>query len=190
MGWCENNALVYYLFANAAGIKTRLVDIAGKFGPLKLTGHYFCESWIPEEASWCYVDPQFRIASIAGTEGHHISTLELKKLHDLGTIKGYIIGRYDRNTGEIVSQIVDGTNLSGDYFTGDLVLAYKFGYGNNKGFSKIKNFILYDTLLYAPFPVPGLNIMKHVCLKGFVISMVFTVILGVWFIASGKSRDS
>ncbi len=39
-GFCENRALVYYLFANAAGVKTRLVDIAGKFGPLKLTGHY------------------------------------------------------------------------------------------------------------------------------------------------------
>ena len=51
-GFCENNALVYYLFANAAGIPTRLVDMAGKFGPLKLTGHYVCESWIQEHSCW------------------------------------------------------------------------------------------------------------------------------------------
>ena len=51
-GFCENKALVYYLFANAAGVKTRLVDVAGRFGPLKLTGHYFCESWLPETNAW------------------------------------------------------------------------------------------------------------------------------------------
>ena len=57
-GWCGNYAVMFYLFANAADITTRLVDIAGKFGRLKLTGHYVCECWIPEHATWCFVDPQ------------------------------------------------------------------------------------------------------------------------------------
>ncbi len=95
-GFCENVALVYYLFANAAGIKTRLVDIAGKFGPVKLTGHYFCESWIPEEAAWCYVDPQMRIANVRTTQGKLLNFLELKKVFDLGLGQDLALRKYDR----------------------------------------------------------------------------------------------
>ena len=185
-GWCENNALVYYLFANAAGIKTRLVDIAGKFGPLKLTGHYFCESWLPEEAAWFYVDPQSRIANIKNARGRHISTLELKRLNDLGAFNGCTVRRYDPKTGELITQTTEETNMSSAYFLDDMVLAYKFGYGNNKSLSKIKNFINYSTLLYAPFPIPKLHRVKYLCLNGLWVSFILSILFGVRAIISRK----
>ena len=188
-GWCENNALVYYLFANAAGINTRLVDIAGKFGPLKLTGHYFCESWIPEEASWCYVDPQSSIANIANPEGHHITTLELKKIHDVRAFIGCTIRRYDNKTNGIITQTADESNITPEYFLGDIVLAYKFGYGNNKSISRITNFVKYTTLLYAPFPIPKLYLAKYICLYGFLVSIVLAILFGAGAVAVRKKGN-
>ena len=107
-GFCENVALIYYLFANAAGIPTRLVDIAGKFGPVKLTGHYFCESWIPEEACWCYVDPQMRIANVRTTQGKLLNFLELKKVFDLGLHQDLALRKYDRGTKTLVAGTAAG----------------------------------------------------------------------------------
>ncbi|MBN1291238.1 MAG: hypothetical protein JXB48_05300, partial [Candidatus Latescibacteria bacterium] len=94
-GWCENRALVYYLFANAAGIKTRLVDIAGKFGPLKLTGHYFCESWDTVQAKWFFVDPMSRVACIRDRDGKLLDTLEIKNLFDLDKFSDETVLTYD-----------------------------------------------------------------------------------------------
>jgi len=118
-GFCENKALVYYLFANAAGVKTRLIDVAGKFGPLKLTGHYFCESWIPEKGAWAYVDPQAGTANITDAQGRPVHTLGLKRLFDLNALSNCTVRRFDEASGEIVT-ISGSEHPAGlsDYFTG------------------------------------------------------------------------
>jgi hypothetical protein len=157
-GFCENRALVYYLFANAAGIKTRLIDLAGKFGPLKLTGHYFCESFIPEAAAWIYVDPQFGAARAVHRSGRLLHTLDLKRLFDLGSEAEVTYLVYDPDTRTLEPRPAGGGN---EYLVGDLVIAYKFGYGTAKSFSKIRNFLRYPTLLYSTFPVPGLIKIKY-----------------------------
>ena len=179
-GWCENKALVYYLFANASGIKTRLVDRAGKFGPLKLTGHYFCESWIPEYAKWVYIDPQLKNANILNRDGIPMHTVDLKKLVDLNALYGTTATVYDIETGALIQ--IDGDSLYNRIkmgMTGEIVFAYKFGYGNNKSFSKIKNFINYTTLLYAPFTLPQWYLVKYIFLYGFILSLIITLLSGI-----------
>ncbi len=186
-GWCENRALVYYLFANAAGIKTRLVDIAGKFGPLKLTGHYFCESWDPIQAKWYFVDPMSRAACIRDAKGRLLDTLEIKKLFDLDRFTEETVLTYDHATAELIPKSIDRF-YSGNkgYFIGDIVLAYKFGYPKNNGYSKFDHFLHYPTLLYAPFALPKLYLIKTVCLAGFAICLLLSVITAVVIVVHFK----
>lgn len=179
-GWCENRALVYYLFANATGIKTRLVDIAGKFGPLKLTGHYFCESWDPIQAKWFFVDPMSRVAHVTERSGKLLHSLELKKLFDLDKFTDETALTYDQSSQSLVSKPIDGFYASNKgYFTGDIVMAYKFGYPKNRTYSKLTHFLNYQTLLYAPFALPKLYLVKYTCLYGFIVSLILTVVFGV-----------
>lgn len=176
-GWCENSALVYYLFANAAGVATRLVDMAGKFGPLKLTGHYVCESWIPEKAIWCYVDPQFRIAFVTNPDGQLLTTLDIKRLADTGMLAHCLIRHFDDDSGALIDRDAKGFDQSvRDYLRGDIVLAYKFGYARSRDFSRLLHYLFYPTLLYATFPVPKLYRIKKLLLW---IAMAAAMVVGV-----------
>ncbi len=177
MGFCENKALVYYLFANAAGVKTRLVDMAGKLGPLKLTGHYFCESWIPEEGGWAFVDPQSGIASIRDPEGRLLHSVGVKKAFNAGAFALCALRLYDRSFG--IMTVAGGTfgGGLGEYFSGRPILAFKFGYGRNRGYSRITNFLSRPTLLYADFPLPRLYLLKLLAAAGLAASLFFLLIL-------------
>jgi len=175
-GFCENRALVYYIFANAAGIKTRLIHAAGKFGPLKLTGHYFCESYIPEAGTWMYVDPQSGVARARHREGKLLHTIDLKKLFDLGSEEEVIYSLYDEQTGTLADRTAREPNI---YLVGDVVIAYPFGYGRAKSFSKIRNFLRYPTLLYATFPVPPLLWVKVGAMAVFLASASLSFVLTV-----------
>ncbi len=179
-GWCENVALVYYLFANAANIPTRLVDVAGKFGPLKLTGHYFCESWVAEQSAWAYVDVQASIVFITRPNGQVLNTLELKKMVDLHSESTFIARTYNKKTGQLENQSTDNFYQTiADYLRHDIVLAYKFGYPGNKSYSKLSHFLSYPTLLYAPFKLPNRYRIKQICLIGFATGLVFTLLSGL-----------
>lgn len=173
-GFCENRALVYYIFANAVGIKTRLIHAAGKFGPLKLTGHYFCESYIPEARTWIYVDPTTGVARARHREGKLLHTLDLKKLFDLGSEEEVVYSLYDEETRSLIDQAAKEPNV---YLVGDLVIAYPFGYGRAKSFSKTQNFLRYPTLLYSTFPVPPLFWIKSVAMVVFLVSASLSFVL-------------
>ncbi|MDD8015713.1 MAG: transglutaminase-like domain-containing protein [Acidobacteriota bacterium] len=186
-GFCENKALVYYLFANAAGVKTRLVDVAGRFGPLKLTGHYFCESWLPETNAWAYVDPQANTALVTDPRGKPVHTLGLKRLFDLDALSNCAVRRYDDKSGEITT--IPGSEYPAglsDYLSGYPVIAYKFGYGNTAGFSKIKNFLHYPTLLYAEFTIPPLHFVRAALFYGFFAFLGLAVVS--WFLSRFGGR--
>lgn len=179
-GWCENRALVYYLFANAAGVPTRLVDLAGKFGPLKLTGHYFCESFDPVQAKWYFVDPMSSVAHITDPSGRLLDTLELKKLFDLAYIRYERALTYSLDTQSLADTGIETFMRSNrGYFTGDIVMAYKFGYPRNAGFKAVHHFLFCPTLLYAPFKIPSLYTIKIACLAGFVIGSVCALVAGI-----------
>ena len=189
-GWCENRALAYYIFANAAGVKTRLVDIAGKFGPLKLTGHYFCESWNPDLHRWFFVDPQSSAAHVRTEKGLLLNTLEIKRLFDIDAIDNCNVRTYDRETGELVTQGNDNFYKGNSgYFKGEIVLAYKFGYPKNKSYSKLLHFIRYPTLLYAPFELPQLYIIKNLCITGFASCLLISILFGICLVGVKKGKD-
>jgi hypothetical protein len=172
-GFCENRALVYFLFANAAGVTTRLVDLAGKFGPLKLSGHYFCESFIPEEGRWAYVDPQSGIADVRDGRGGLVNTIELQRLLETAAFEACVLRTYDPKADAIVSSRAEGRAGSlENYFTGDGVLAFPFGYENKPGLTRVWHFLTRSTLLYARFALPKIYRWKYVFLFGFVISAV------------------
>lgn len=182
-GFCENVALVYYLFANAAGIKTRLVDIAGKFGPLKLTGHYVCESWIPEHGAWCFVDPQSRVAHVKTAKGRLLNTLDIKRLVDLGVLDTCTVHRYNPTTGTMDGRdAVEFNEHMADYLADDLVLAYKFGYARNMTFSRLHDFLFYPTLLYATFAAPRLYLIKQALLIAAGLGGTISLILMFWIL--------
>ncbi len=179
-GWCENVALAYYLFANAAGIPTRLVDVAGKFGPLKLTGHYFCESWVAEQSAWAYADPQSSIAFITRPDGRVLHTLDLKKIVDLNAESTFTARTYNKETGQLENRPPnDFYKGVADYLKDDIVLAYKFGYPANKSYSRLTHFLNYPTLLYAPFQLPNHYLIKQTCLIGFAAGLALTLLSGI-----------
>jgi hypothetical protein len=179
-GWCENRALVFYLFANAACIATRLVDIAGKFGPLKLTGHYFCESWIPEHTAWCFVDPQSAIACITARDGRPLHTLDIKRRIGLDALEGCMARTYDASTGSVVDRDLAGFQHGfAGYFQREIVLAYKFGYSKNRTYSRLKHFLFYPTHLVATFALPNRYRVKWVFLGGFATTMAASLLLAL-----------
>jgi len=179
-GFCENRALVYYLFANAAGVKTRLVDMAGKVGRLKLTGHYFCESWIPEDGRWIFVDPQSGIASVRDPRGRLLHTVGVKKAFDAGAFAGCVLRMSDPAAATMVTApaaAAASADALGEYFSGRPVLAFKSGYGRNKSFSRLRDFFSYPTLLYADFPLPRLHVFRLLAGAGFAVSAVLALAL-------------
>lgn len=179
-GFCENRALVYYLLANAAGVPTRLVDVAGKAGVMKLTGHYFCESWVPEEAGWMYVDPQSSIARLRDPAGRLMTTLDLKRAFERGAFGAVDVRGYDAATKTLVD--FKGAALppsTGDYLAGYPVLAFKFGYGNSASFNRVRNFLFQPTLLYADFPLPALNLARLAALALAAGGLALTLIGGL-----------
>ncbi|MHB9029775.1 MAG: hypothetical protein ACYC9O_13495 [Candidatus Latescibacterota bacterium] len=187
-GFCENRALVYYLFANSAGVKTRLVDIAGKFGPLKLTGHYFCESWLPEQASWFIADPMSAAAYVQNAKGRLLSTLDVKKLFDADNFSGCTALTYDSAGDSLAMRPIDNFYAANEGYYNDIVLAYKFGYPRNKSYSRITHFLRYPTLLYAPFPLPKLHLVKTASLAGFAGGLALSVLLILSAFVSKRTR--
>jgi hypothetical protein len=188
--WCENKSLVYYLFANAAGVKTRLVDVCGQAGPLFsgkasplfLTMHYFCESWDPVQKCWYYVDPQMITANVRNSQGKLLNTIEIKNLFDTDEIDHCTIRTYNSDADSLVTGI-SPTFLSTKKFIGnDVILAYKFGYAKNKTYSKVKHFLHYNTMLYAPFSLPKLSLVKDTLLIVFSMSFILAILSGAYII--------
>ena len=128
---------------------------------------------------WMYVDPQINIAHVTNQDGRPLHTVDLKKIVDLHALSGSLFTTFDTETGTLVTK-------EGEKFyprikrglTGEIVFAYKFGYGNNKTFSKSKNFLYYTTLLYAPFALPKLYLIKYFFLYGFLVSFIVTLLFG------------
>ncbi|MCK4466685.1 MAG: hypothetical protein KAU83_13320, partial [Bacteroidales bacterium] len=98
---------------------------------------------------------------------------------DLNALVGSVATVYDVDTGTLIRK--EGESLHNrlkNGMTGELVLAYKFGYGNNKNFSKIRNFLNYTTLLYAPFTLPKLYMIKYIFMNGFIVCSIITLFSG------------
>jgi hypothetical protein len=78
--WCGNFAQIYYLFANSAGIRTRLVSVGGMLDGVKYSGHGFCESYLPEKGRWACVDVHSKILLMRDRDGRELNTLDLAEI--------------------------------------------------------------------------------------------------------------
>lgn len=159
-----------------------------------ITGHYFCESWIPEFALWAYVDPQTFLALVLNEEGIPYTTLQLKKCIDIDQFAGLTAISYDLESGSFVEKKEGDAEMNfrdnGLYsmLKGDIVIAYKFGYGNNRSHSKIKSFLNDTTLLYSPFSLPKTYLVKYISLYGFLTSLVLLILAGITTILIKRIR--
>ena len=189
-GFCENRALIYYLFANAAGVKTRLVDMAGKFGPLKLTGHYFCESWDPATHRWFLVDPQSSAARVMSQSGTPLNTVEIKHLFDTDSFGESTVLFWNGVSGSLETRPIESFYTANKYYyTGQIVIAFKCGYPRNATFNPLKTFFTRPTLLYAPFRLPRLYISKILAIWCAVVGIAGTCLFGAGYGLIRKGAD-
>jgi hypothetical protein len=115
-------------------------------------------------------------------------TSELKRMHDLGAVAGCFYREFDSGTGELTDKTAGDADLTPEYFKGDVAFGYKFGYGNSKSLSKVRNFIRHNTLVYAPFEIPKLCRIKYACLWGFPICLALTAVCGLVFLANNPQK--
>ena len=176
--FCELKALIYYLFANAVGIPTRLVDLMGTMGPIVLTGHYIAESWIPEEQAWMLVDPHTRdLAWVRDPSGRLLHTIALKHRYDAGTLADCTIRQYDRQTRELVTRpLASLSDQSMNWIRGPLVIAFKFGYPRNRGYSRLRTFFRRPTLLYSPLELPQPRRKLWWCLAALGLGLIALIV--------------
>lgn len=174
-GWCENLSVVYYLMANTAGIKTRIVQLGGKIGPMKLSGHAFDESWVPEQGRWIYVDPEEMIAYVQNSKtGVYLNGFELKQLANLNNYEGYTETIWDPGKKEIATQPL--TTIP-DVFKNDLALAYNLGFMRNKTFPRLRNYLFHPRMVLCEFTIPDYYVINRLLLYTALISFIILVIL-------------
>ena len=114
-----------------------------------------------------------------------------KKLFDVDEIENCTVLEYNRETEQLINRDIEKYYRGNqEYFTGDIVLAYKFGYPKNKTYSKLKYFFKYPTLLYAPFTLPKLYLVKNTCISGFIICLIASLIFGSILLTSVMARSS
>jgi hypothetical protein len=88
--YCANHAEIFAFMANAAGLPTRLVDVAGQVGDVAVGAHSFVETYIGEESRWIYVDLQLGIAGVKDAGGLQLSAAELLERIRRGTTESLI----------------------------------------------------------------------------------------------------
>ena len=116
---CANHAEIYAFMASAAGVPTRIIDIAGRKGGVDLGAHTFTESYLLEQNQWAFVDLQLHLAGVREPGGRYLSgadilehNLRLSGPRDL--VAHHLVGSNveDRAFGEansLVAKLVPGT---------------------------------------------------------------------------------
>lgn len=88
-GWCSSFAIIYGLFATAAGIPVRDVDSGGQIDGVNLSSHAFNELYIQELQQWAYTDMILGILHVRDeTTGRYMNTIQLTRLHEAGAVSG------------------------------------------------------------------------------------------------------
>lgn len=76
--WCGNYALVFNLFARAAGIKSRNISISRSYGGAEGNLHVFNEYYIPEQRSWAAIDLMFNNIMYTDASGKLLNAVDVK----------------------------------------------------------------------------------------------------------------
>ena len=80
-GYCTQHAQIFLLFANRAGLSTRLVVCARTKGNNFIhSGHSWIETWVPEQHRWAWGDPSFAFAYATNTKGELLNSIDISHL--------------------------------------------------------------------------------------------------------------
>jgi hypothetical protein len=132
----------------------------------------------------------FGAAHVQNTGGRLLNTLDIKKLFDADNFTGCTVLSYDAAGDSLTVKPIDDFYAGNKGYYNDIVLAYKFGYPRNKTYSRVEHFLKYPTLLYAPFELPPLHLVKTVSLFGFAGGGVLSLLLAaVIAVRRGRSGD-
>ncbi len=82
--WCAQFADIYALFANTAGVPTRLVSAGGRLDGVSLSAHGFAESYLAETGRWAYVDLFSRVVLVEDRSGRPLNAVDLFMLLQAG----------------------------------------------------------------------------------------------------------
>lgn len=98
-GYCTQHAQIFLLFANRAGLSTRLVVTARtKDNNFIYTGHSWIETWVPEQGRWAWGDPSYALAYAEDPKGNVINSVDLSHLRKHGAWEN-VTGRIYKDWG-------------------------------------------------------------------------------------------
>ena len=86
--WCDQFARIFALFANVAGVPTRLVSVTGRLDGVMLGAHGFDESFLAESGRWAYVDLFSRVVLVEDAQGRLLNAVDLLMLQRAGVTSG------------------------------------------------------------------------------------------------------
>ncbi len=76
--WCGIYAQIFDLFANAAQIKSRYIEIKRSYGSVSSGVHVFNEYFIPEQKAWAAIDIMFNNLAYIDGAGKYLNGVEVK----------------------------------------------------------------------------------------------------------------
>lgn len=80
-GYCTQHAQIFLLFANRAGLSSRLVVCARTKGNNFIhSGHSWVETWVPEQGRWAWGDPSFAFVYATNTKGEVLNSIDISHL--------------------------------------------------------------------------------------------------------------
>ncbi|GAB5561861.1 MAG: hypothetical protein SynsKO_35080 [Synoicihabitans sp.] len=88
-GYCTQHSQIFVLFANRAGLSSRLVVTARtKANNFIYTGHSWVETWVPEQDRWAWSDPSYALIYALDPKGKVLNSVDLSHLRKHGAWAG------------------------------------------------------------------------------------------------------
>lgn len=79
--YCTQHDQIFILFANRAGVSTRLVVTARtKSNNIIYSGHSWVETWVPEQGRWARSDPSFAFAYATNNQDEGLNSIDISQL--------------------------------------------------------------------------------------------------------------
>lgn len=181
---CNEYSEVYYLFANLAGVQSRRVGVVGfgsSDGVVKISGHHFDESYIPEQKKWAFVDITSNKAYVLNDSNEVLNTFEILMANVATDYSGLRAVSLSGDS-TIVVPYFDIRQNEAYYFDTDCLVQYKFGDDRFNKKNQLKRY------LFSPEPVLSLNysnnkmLWKYFWLILFAVSFISTFILMILFV--------
>jgi hypothetical protein len=197
-GYCTQHAQIFVLFANRAGLSSRIVVGARTKGNNFIhSGHAWVETWVPEQGRWAWSDPSFALVYATNPNGEVINSVDLATLRKHGTWEG-VNGRVYKDwawtdlPGEektfvdapfpVVGGVVERQFVTSAIYkwrrppnVEDLRSDYTLLFRNWTFFrGNLQRYYFKPPLAYANFPTEGRRtyLLRHLLLWSFLASLV------------------